>query len=174
MKSILKIVWKTKITFFWSKTLLFLSWTRVYFILGDIFFKIRKNLITSAFFYLLRQILKNRYASVKAANAALVKLTKLIIKNDHVINCAMFFCKWFKYDQTSNVIWLSTTRLLIFLLEMSSKKPLFTTKLARIWIEISCYKNITFYSYKILYIYIYFPGCCTPQGKWCLLMHQKP
>ena len=46
--------------------------------------------------------------SAKASNAALVKIADWIIKNDHVINSAMFFCKWFKHGQTSNAIWLST------------------------------------------------------------------
>ena len=36
---------------------------------------------------------KHRYVSAKASNAALVKLTDSIVKNDHVINCALFFCK---------------------------------------------------------------------------------
>ena len=52
---------------------------------------------------------RHRYASAKASNAALVKLTIWVIKNDYVINCEMFFCKWFKPGQTSNVIWLSRT-----------------------------------------------------------------
>ena len=138
MKSRLKIVWKTKITHLLSKQLLFFFKQKYILFLVTYFFKISKNLIACAFF-LLRQILKkHRYASAKASNAALVKLTDWIIKNDHVINCAMFFCKWFKHGQTSNVIWLSTTWLLIFRLEVANKKPLFTTKPASIWIEISC------------------------------------
>ena len=60
----------------------------------------------------------------------------------------MFFCKWFKHDQTSNVIWLSTTWLLIFQLEDGNKKPLFTTKSVSIWLKISCSKYVSFYSYK--------------------------
>ena len=134
-------VWKLcerqKYNFFIKRNIAFLSWTKIYFIIGDIFFKIPKNLITSAFF-LPRQIIKNRYALEKASNAALVKLTYWIIKNDHVINCAMLFCKWFKHGQTCNVIWLSTTWLLIFQLVVANKKPLFTTTTASIWIEISC------------------------------------
>ena len=74
---------------------------------------------------------KHKCASANASNAALVKLTDWIIKNDHVINCAMFFCKWFKHGQTSNVIWLSTTWLLIFRLEVANKKPLLTLKPVR-------------------------------------------
>ena len=52
-----------------------------FFSLEDLFFfKILKNLTTSAFFFP-RQILKNiRYASAKASNAALVKLTDWILK----------------------------------------------------------------------------------------------
>ena len=101
------------------------------------FFKIPKNLITSAFFFAEADTKKHRYASAKASNAALVKLADWTIKNDHVINRAMFFCKWFKHDQTSNVIWLSTTWLLIFRLEVANKKPLIT-KPGSTWIEISC------------------------------------
>ena len=47
---------------------------------------------------------------------------------------------------------LSTTWLLIFLLEISNKKPLFT-KPASTGIEIFCYKDIIFHGYKILYPY---------------------
>ena len=138
MKSSLKIVWKTKITLLYNIT--FLSWTKIYFILGDIFFKIRKNFITSAFFFFFAKAdtKKHRYASAKASNPTLVKLADWIIKNDHVINCAMFFCKWIKHGQTSNVIWLSATLLSISQLDVANKKPLFTTKLASTWIEISC------------------------------------
>ena len=39
------------------------------------FFKIPKNLITSAFFFAEADTKKHRYASAKASNAALVKLT---------------------------------------------------------------------------------------------------
>ena len=48
------------------------SWTKIYFILGNIFFKIPKNLITSAFF---TKTDMHRYISAKVSNAALVKLT---------------------------------------------------------------------------------------------------
>ena len=128
---------KDKNNFFIKQNIDFLSWTKYILFSETYFFKIPKNLITSAYF-LPRQILKNRYALAKVSNAALVKLTDWIIKNDHVINCMMFFWKWFKHGQTSNVIWLSTTWLLIFWLEVANKKPLFTTKTASIWIEISC------------------------------------
>ena len=139
IKSSLKILWKTKITFLLSETLLLFFKQKYNLFLETYFFKIPKNLIALAFFFLARQILKkHKYPSAKDSNAALVKLTDWIIKNDHVINCAMFFCKWFKHGQTSNVIWLSTTWLLIFRLEVANKKPLFTTKPASIWIEISC------------------------------------
>ena len=81
---------KDKNNFFIKRNIACLSWTKIHFILGDIFLEIPKNLITSAFFWP-RQILINRYASAKASNAALVKLTKWIIKNDHVINsCDVF------------------------------------------------------------------------------------
>ena len=136
MKSSLKIVWKTNITFI-KRNIAFLSWTNIYFI-PETFFKIAKNLITSASFFTKASTKKDRYASAKASNAALVKLTDWIIKNDHAINCAMFFCKWFQHDQTSNINWLSTTWLLIFQLEVTNKRPLFTKKPASIWIQISC------------------------------------
>ena len=63
MKSSLKIfeMFETLLFFFKQK-----------FILGDVFFKIPKNLIRD--FFLPRQILKNRYASAKTSNAALVNL----------------------------------------------------------------------------------------------------
>ena len=83
LKSSLKIAWKTKF-----------------------FFENPKNLIASAFCFAEGDTEKHRYASAKDSNAVLVKLTEWIIKNDHVINCAMFFCKWFEHDQASNVIWL--------------------------------------------------------------------
>ena len=60
------------------------------------FFKIPKNLIAySVFFFYVKADTKNhRFASAKSSNAALVKLTDWIIKNDHAINCVLFFCKW--------------------------------------------------------------------------------
>ena len=76
------------------KTLLFLFEQKYILFLEAYFLKIPKNLITSAFF-LSRQIPKNiRYVLAKTSNAALVKLTDWIIKQGHVINRAMFFCKW--------------------------------------------------------------------------------
>ena len=55
-----------------------------------------------------------------------------------------------KHDQTSNVIWLSTTLLLIFRGEVINKKPLFR-KPASIWIEILLLKRYNFHGYKTLY-----------------------
>ena len=49
---------KDKNNFFIKRSIAFLSWTKIYLILESKFFKIPKNLITSAFF-LQRQILKN-------------------------------------------------------------------------------------------------------------------
>ena len=49
---------KDKNNFFIKRNIAFLSWTKIYFVLGDISFKIPKSLITSAFF-LPRQIVKN-------------------------------------------------------------------------------------------------------------------
>ena len=137
MKSSLKIVWKTKVTFLLSETLLFFLEEKYVLFSEAHFFKIPKDLITSAFF-VKADTKKHRYASAIASNVALVKLTDWIIKDDHVINWAMFFSKWFKHGQTSNVIWLSTIWFLIFRLEVANKKPLFTTKPASTWIEISC------------------------------------
>ena len=83
MKSSLKIVWKTKITFLLSETLLFFLEQKYILFLETYFFKIPKNLITSAFFFAEADTKKHRYASAKASNAALVKLADWIIKNDH-------------------------------------------------------------------------------------------
>ena len=128
MKSSLKIVWETKITFLLSITLLFFLEQKYSLFSETYFCKIPNNLFTSAFFCRGRYK-KHRSVSDKNSNAALIRLADWIIKNDHVINCAMFFCKWFKHGQTSNVFWLQ--------LEVAHKKPLFTTKPASIWIQIS-------------------------------------
>ena len=55
-----------------------------------------------------------------------------------------------EHGQTSNVIWFSTTWLLVFWLEVANKKPSFT-KPAGTWIEIYCYKNLILHSHRILY-----------------------
>ena len=63
---------KDKNNFFIKRHIAFLS-TNIYFILGDIFFKIAKNLITSfnyLFFFAEADTKKHRYASAKASNAA--------------------------------------------------------------------------------------------------------
>ena len=78
MKLSLKIVLSETLFFFLEQNILF---SQTYF------FKIPKNLITSAFFFAEADTKKHRYASAKASNAALVKLTDWIIKNDNVINC---------------------------------------------------------------------------------------
>ena len=60
------------------------------------FFNIPKNLIACSvffFFYVKADTKNHRFASAKSSNAALVKLTDSIIKNDHAINCVLFFCK---------------------------------------------------------------------------------
>ena len=166
---------KDKNIIFIMQNVAFLFWTKIYFILGDIFFKIPKyfsNTSASFFFFLPRQIVKkNRYASAKASNAALVKLSDWIIKNDHVIKCAMYFCKWFKHGQASDVIWLSITWLLIFRLEVSNKRPLFTTNPA------SIYMNWNFllkrYNFLQLQNFVYTPPHVATQGKGSLLMRQK-
>ena len=100
MKSSLKIVWKTtNITFLLSETLLFFFKQKYILLLERYFFKIPKNLIASAFFWFFfaeADTKKHRYA-VGKASALLVKLTDSIIKNDYVINCALFFSD--KHDQ---------------------------------------------------------------------------
>ena len=59
MKLSLKIVWKTKVTFWLSETFLFFFKQKyIFYSWRQIFFKIPKNLIASAFF-LPRQILKH-------------------------------------------------------------------------------------------------------------------
>ena len=65
MKSSLKIMWKTKITFFIKQNISFLFLNKNILFLKTYFFKIPKNLIAAAFF-LPKQILKNIYGSAKA------------------------------------------------------------------------------------------------------------
>ena len=82
MKPSLKIVWKTKITFLLSETLLFFL-EQICFSLRD---KTPKNLITIAFFLFFfaeADTKKHRYALAEASNASLVKPAHWIIKNDH-------------------------------------------------------------------------------------------
>ena len=90
----------------------------------------KKIFITNFSFLMPRQILKNSYASAKALNAALVTL--LIESLKIIIWLIVLFFKWFEHGQTSNVIWLCATWLLIFGLEVSNKKPLFITEPASI------------------------------------------
>ena len=101
---------KDKNNCFIKRDIAFLFWTKMCFILGDIFFFFffwdSKNLITSPFCFVDADTKKHRIASAKVSDAALVKLTDWIIKNVHVVICAWFFCKWFEHDQTSNVVWL--------------------------------------------------------------------
>ena len=56
------------------ETLLFFFKQQIYFILGDIFFKIPKNLILGIFFDE-ADTKKHRYTLAKTSNSALVKLT---------------------------------------------------------------------------------------------------
>ena len=109
---------KDKNNFFIKWKTAFFSWKKKILFSDTHFLKIPKNLVTSAFFFAEADTKKHRYASAKASNAALVKLTDWIIKNDNVINFATFFCKLFQHYQTSNVIWLSATWLLILWLEV--------------------------------------------------------
>ena len=139
MKSSLKIVWKTKITFLLSEALLFFLKQKYILFLETYFCNSYEFNYLSIFFA--EADTKNKdMPRQKPQIIALVKLTDWIIKNDHVINCAMFFCKWFKHGETSNVIWFCITWLLIFRLKVAIIKPLFTTKPAGISIEISVKK----------------------------------
>ena len=129
MKSSLKIVWKKKIIFLLSETLhLFLEQKYISFLETYFFFYNSYEFNYLSIFFTKADNKKHRHASAKASNVAVVKLDYL----------CKFFCSWFKHGQTSNVIWLSITWLLIFRLEDANKKPLFTAKPASIWIEISC------------------------------------
>ena len=136
MKSSLKIMWKRKIKFLLSETLLFFLEQNIFYSWRLIFLRFLGMNYLSSFFF--AETDNKKHASEKTLNATQVKLIDWVIKNDHVINCVMFFWKWFKHGQTSNVIWLFTTWLLIFWLKVANKKPLFITKPASIWIEISC------------------------------------
>ena len=76
IKSSLKTVCKTKTTFLLSKTLLFFLKQKYIFFLETCVFKIPKNLIAPAIVFFGEADTKNhKYASAKASNAALVKLT---------------------------------------------------------------------------------------------------
>ena len=75
MKSSLKIVLKTKITFLLSETLLFFLEQKYILFWETYFFKIPENLITSEFFFSKADTKKHRNVSAKASNAVLVKLT---------------------------------------------------------------------------------------------------
>ena len=72
MTKITFLLTETLLSFFKQKYILFLEALEAYF------FKIPKNLVATAFFFFFcrgRYHRKHRYASVKASNAALVKLT---------------------------------------------------------------------------------------------------
>ena len=79
---------KDKNNFFIKRIIAFLSWTKIYFILGGILFKITKNLVTSAFvFFTEGDTKKHRYALAKASNAALVKLELLKMVMWLIVRC---------------------------------------------------------------------------------------
>ena len=90
MNSSLKIVWKTKITFLLSETLLFFLEKKYILFLETYFFSDSWEFNYFSIFYVEADTKKHRYASAKASNATLVKLTDWIIKNDHVIFCKRF------------------------------------------------------------------------------------
>ena len=64
---------KDKNDFFIKRTIAFLFQTKIYFILGDVFFKIPNNCL--GIFFAEADTKKHRYALAKASNAALVSLT---------------------------------------------------------------------------------------------------
>ena len=70
---------KDKNNFFIKRNIAFLSLTKMYLLSETYFFKIPKNLINAAFFFFFFfaevDTKIHRYASAKASNAALVKLT---------------------------------------------------------------------------------------------------
>ena len=119
MKSSLKIVWKTKITFLLIKTLLFFL-EQKYILFSETRYSEVKIHYLKYFGMLSSSVNLLLDIYIYALHAALVKLTAWTIKNDHVINCVVFFCKWFIHGQTSNVIWLSVKWLLIFRLEVAN------------------------------------------------------
>ena len=91
---------KDKNTFSIKQNIAFTFQRNTYFILGDVFFfKIPKNLIASAFFFVEEDTKKHKYASAKASNAALVKTLKMIM-------CLTVCCFSLsvKHGQTRNVI----------------------------------------------------------------------
>ena len=83
MKSSLIIMWKRK--FLLSETLLFFLEQKYILFLETYFSKTPKNLITSVISFGEADTKRHRYALAKASNAALVKRTDWIIKNDRVI-----------------------------------------------------------------------------------------
>ena len=88
---------KTQIAFLLKETLLFFFKQSYILFSEGYLFKIPKNLIASNYFFAEADTKKHRYASVKAPNTALVKLTDWIIKNDLVIKSfdhPLFFYKW--------------------------------------------------------------------------------
>ena len=70
-----EIKFETKITFSSCETLLFFLEQKFILFSEKYFFTIPTNLITSAFFFAEADNKKHRYASAKASNAAMVKLT---------------------------------------------------------------------------------------------------
>ena len=75
MKSSFKIVYKTKITLLFSETLLSILKQKYILFLETYFFNIPKKLIAFGYFFAEADTRKQRYALVKASNAALVKHT---------------------------------------------------------------------------------------------------
>ena len=107
----------------WNTAFLFLFFFQYLLFLETYYFKILKNLIASAFFSE-ADTKKRRYTSAKVSK----KIMWVVV---------LCFSVRYKNDQPSNVIWLSTTWLLMFRMEVGNKKALFT-KPASKWIDISC------------------------------------
>ena len=67
---------KDKNNFFIKRNIAFLSWAKIYFILGDIFvLRFPRIELLHHLFFAETDTKKHRYASAKASNAPLVKLT---------------------------------------------------------------------------------------------------
>ena len=153
MKSSLKIVWKAKIAFLISETLPFFLKQKYILFLETYLFKILKNLIASSFFFLPRQTLKT--IDMPQQKPEMLHWLNLQIESLKMVIWLIVCCFSVsdKHGQTSNVIWLSTTWLLIFRLGVANRRSLFT-KPASICIEIrfNIMKiDIIFHGYKYLY-----------------------
>ena len=92
---------------------------------------------------------KHRYASVKAFNAALVKLTNWIIKNNYMINCACFSASDLNMTEKA-MLFDSLQHYFLSLGWRLQRKSLYQPEFMN-WNFLLKRYNF-FYSYKILYI----------------------